>query len=124
MTGSRLIGIVVAVVAIGAIAYFAFPGVREKLDKFHEEHMGWTADARKKDPVGFMKYSIDKLNQNVGKFEDIRIDIRTGKAKLEKLKSENEAKIQFNGNSLKEFKVAFKTASETNKWPVDIAGRS
>ena len=65
MTGSRLIGIVAAIVAIGAVAYFVFPGVRTKMDEFHDKHMGWgNPEARKKDPVGFIDYSIKKLEDN------------------------------------------------------------
>jgi hypothetical protein len=123
MTGSRLIGIVVAVAAIGAVAYFVFPGIRATIDDAYDKHAGWTPEARKKDPVGFINHSIEKLDANIAKFEDIRIEVRTGKANLEKMKGENEQKIKFNSNQLAEFKAAFKTASDANKWPVDVAGR-
>jgi hypothetical protein len=118
-----LIGIVAAVVAIGAVAYFVFPGIRAKIDSTYEKHAGWTPEARKKDPVGFIDYSVSKLETNIAKFESLRTDVRTGKSKLEKEKAENESKLKFNTNLLAEMKTAFKTASESGKWPVEIAGR-
>lgn len=123
MTGSRLIGIVIALVAIGAVAYFLFPGIRAKIDSTYDKYGGWNEEARKKDPVGFIDYSVGKLDANITKFEGLRSDMRTSRGTLEKMKADNESKIQFNTNKLAEFKAAFKTATETNKWPVDIAGR-
>lgn len=123
MTGGRLIGLVLAVAAIGAVAYFVFPGFRAKVDDIVEKHGGWNEEARRKDPVGFVNYSIKKLDENIAKFEGIRVDVREGKNKLDKMKAENEMKIRFNANNLNEFKVAYKSATDGGKWPVNVAGK-
>jgi phage shock protein A len=124
MTGSRLIGLVLAVAALGAVAYFVFPQFRTKVDDAIAKHGGWDEASRRKDPVGFVNYSIKKLEDNIAKFDNSRIDIREGKNKLDKMKAENEQKIKFNANNLNEFKAAYKSATEGGKWPVSVAGRS
>ena len=124
MTGSRLIGLVVAILAIGGVAYFVIPGFRAKADDMWDKHAGWNEEARRKDPVGFIEYSVKKLEDNIGKFDSIRTDLRTGKGNVEKMKQENQAKQAFNENQLAEFKAAYKTAKASNRWPVTIAGRN
>jgi hypothetical protein len=124
MTGSRLIGLVVAVVVIGGAAYFLIPGFRAKADEMWAKHGGWNEEARKKDPVGFIRHSIAKLDENISKFESIRVDLRTGKNKLEKMGQENAAKQTFAENQLAAFKAAYKGAKESGTWPVSIAGKS
>jgi prefoldin subunit 5 len=123
MTGSRLIGIVVALAVLIGAAYFIFPGFRAKADALYEKHAGWNEEARRKDPAGFIRHSVETLDANIAKFETIKTDVRTGKATVEKLKTENEQRLAFNTKNLGEFKVAYKTAKESSKWPVDIAGR-
>jgi hypothetical protein len=124
MTGSRLIGLVVAIAVIGGAAYFLIPGFRAKADTLWDKHGGWNEEARRKDPVGFIKHSIDQLEANIDKFDVIKAEVRGGKATLEKMKLETQAKQTFAENQLAEFKAAFKTAKASNAWPVAIAGRN
>lgn len=124
MTGSRLIGLVVAVVAIGAVAYFVFPGVRAKADALYEKHAGWNDEARRKDPVGFIDYSIKKLGENIGKFDSVKADLATAKGNLDEMKRSNQEKMAFADKNLGEFKSAFQTANGGKGWPVSMAGRS
>jgi hypothetical protein len=123
MTGSRLLGLVFAILLIGGAAYYFIPGFRAKVHEKWDKHGGWTDEARRDDPVGFIKHSIETLQANIDKFDNIRIDLRTGKSTLEKAAQENDAKLRFAENQLVEFKNAYKTAKESGKWPVSIAGR-
>lgn len=124
MTGSRLIGIVVAVLVLGAIAYFTLPGFRAKANELYEKHGGWNEKARKDDPVGFIDYSIKKLDENVGKFQDMRTDLASSKAKLDDMKRSNQEKAAFAEKNLAEFKSSYQTATGGKGWPVSMAGKS
>ncbi len=124
MTGSKLIGIVVALVAIGAGAYFLFPGFRTTVNNAYDKHAGWNEEARRKDPVGFTDYSIQKLTENIDKFEGVRVTMSTTKSKLEEGMRSNKDKMTFAQKQLDEFKVAYKAAAAINKWPVSIAGKN
>jgi phage shock protein A len=121
--GNKL-GWVVGIVVVGIVAYFLFPGLKEKVDSTYDKHLGWNAEARRKDPVGFMEYSIKKLGENVAKFEQARGDLRVAMAKLEDMKRDNSGKLAFAEKQLVEFKTAYKTASGGTGWPVSVAGRS
>ena len=121
--GNKL-GWVVGIVILGIVAYFLFPGFRAKMDKTYDKHFGWNAEARRKDPVGFMEFSISKLGENITKFEEARGSLRVAQAKLEDMKSDNSGKLAFAEKQLVEFKAAYKTATGGKGWPVALAGRN
>ncbi len=122
--GNKL-GWVVGILVLGIAAYFLFPGFRMSVDKFHDKHLGWgNPEARRKDPVGFMEYSIAKLGENVTKFEQARGDLRVAQAKLEDMKRDNSGKLAFAEKQLVEFKTAYKAAAGGKGWPVSMAGRN
>lgn len=121
--GNKL-GWVVGIVVLGIAAYFLFPGFKSSVDKLHDKHLGWTPEARRKDPVGFMEYSIEKLGDNITKFEQARGDLRVAQAKLEDMKRDNSGKLAFAEKQLVEFKAAYKTATGGKGWPVALAGKN
>lgn len=124
MTGNKL-GWVVGIVVVGAAAYFLFPGIRTKVDSAYDKHLGWgNPEARRKDPVGFMEYSITKLGDNIRKFEEARGNLRVAQAKLEDMKRDNSGKLAFAEKQLVEFKASYKTATGGKGWPVAMAGRN
>jgi phage shock protein A len=121
--GNKL-GWVVGIVVLGIAAYLLFPGIKAKVDKSYDKHFGWNAEARRKDPVGFMEYSIGKLGENIGKFEQARGDLRVAQLKLEDMKRDNSSKLAFADKQLVEFKDAYKAATGGKGWPVAMAGRN
>lgn len=124
MTGSRLIGLVVAIAVIIGVAYFLFPGVRTKVDEFMDKNAGWNEAARKKDPVGFIEHSIKKLDENISKFDSVKVDLVTAKTKLEEMRRTNAEKHAFAEKQLAAFKAAFQEAKGGKGWPVSMAGKS
>jgi phage shock protein A len=124
MTGSRLIGIVAALIVIGVVAWVVSPSFRAKAGKAWTDHAGWTDEARREDPVGFIDYSIKQLDDSIGKFDSAKVDLAQAKGKLEGMKQTNAEKLAFAEKQLGEFKAAYKTAEGGKGWPVEIAGRS
>jgi hypothetical protein len=123
MGGNRLLSLIVVLLLVGAGAYFLFPGFRTKVNDTVSGLTTWNAEARRKDPVGFIDYAMKALGANVDKFEAVRSDLRVATAKLEKLRGENQAKQAFADKQLEEFKKAYKGAKDGNAWPVTVAGR-
>lgn len=121
--GNKL-GWVGGIVVVGIAAYFLMPGFRTKVDSTYDKHFGWNAEARRKDPVGFMEYSITRLGENIAKFEQARGDLRVAQAKLEDMKRDNSGKLAFAEKQLVEFKTAYKGATGDKGWPVSVAGRA
>ncbi len=124
MTGNRIFGAVFAVAVLGAIAYFALPGFRTKVDKTYDKHFGWNAEARRSDPVGFIEYSIEKLTANIDKFTEARSNLQLQQAKLADMKRENDGKVAFAEKQLEAFKGAYQVAGAGKGWPASVAGKS
>lgn len=124
MTGSRLIGLAVAIVVIGGAAYFMFPGLRAKADAYMDKNAGWNEAARKNDPVGFIEHSIKKLDENIGKFDTVKSDLAIAKNKLEEMRRTNQEKQAFAESNLTSFKTAFQESKNGKGWPIPMAGKS
>jgi hypothetical protein len=116
--------LVLMVVAAVVAAYFVVPKFRAAFDQKIEEIRGWDDAARKHDPVGFIDYSIGKLEDNIAKFGSVKGDLALAKAKLQKLHDDNTAKLAFAGRQLEELKGAYKGAAGGKGWPVELAGQA
>jgi hypothetical protein len=123
MGGNRLLSLIVVVVLVGVAAYLLIPGVRTKVDETVKGLTSWDAEARRKDPEGFIKYAQGQLTKNIDKFEALRGTLRASSVKLEKEKTTHQAKLAFADKELEGFKTAYKGAKASNTWPVTVAGR-
>jgi len=128
MGGSRLISLLVVLLLAGVGAYFFSPWFRTKVDDTFKGMRAWDAEARRKDPAGFIDHAIKQLGLNVEKFEQVRIDLTVATRKLEKMQSDNQASLAFATKELESFKAAYKDASGGSGagkgWPVTVAGRA
>ncbi|MBM4016228.1 MAG: hypothetical protein FJ293_14860 [Planctomycetes bacterium] len=116
--------LVLIVLAAGVAAYFILPKFKTAVDQKIEEVGGWDDAARKHDPVGFIDYSIGRLDDNIQKFSAVKGDLALAKAKLQKLHDDNQAKLGFAGKQLDELKTAYKDATGGKGWPVQLAGQA
>jgi hypothetical protein len=123
MGGNRLISLLVILLLAGVGAYFFSPWFRTKVDDTIKNMKAWDADARRKDPVGFIDYAMKQLGSNVDKFDAVRADLRVATVKLDKMKQENLAKQKFADGQLEAFKTAYKAAKDGNAWPATVGGR-
>lgn len=125
MGGNNMAKLIGLVLVLGVAAYFFVPGFRAKVDQQYDKVGGWTEDARRNDPVGYIEFSIGKLQENVTKFEEMRTSLVGAKAKLEQQKNENAGKIVFSEKMLGELKAKFlEVKSGKSKWPVEVAGKA
>lgn len=117
---------IIIFVVVVAGAYFAWnnlPGLRDQVTKAANKYGGWTEEARKSDPVGFIEHAIEQLDKDVAGFESAKSAMleskKSSEAKLEEYRNE-EAQATELANAIKE---QFKTAEETNGWPITITGK-
>jgi hypothetical protein len=120
----KAVGLVLVVVILGVVAYFAFPGFKAEVNKRVDKAAGWTEEARRQDPVGFIEFSERKLQENIDKFESARATLVTARSKLEDIKRENQQKLAFAEKQAGEFKLAYQKTSAGQSWPVQVAGRA
>lgn len=112
-----------ALVVLGVAAYFIVPKFRTEVNNSIESLKEWDDEARRKDPVGYIDWSMKKLQQNVGAFESLRGSIAAQKGVIEKRREEAVRKVSFGEKSAAEFKTAYQAAKKDGKWPATVAGR-
>ncbi len=123
-SSGRTLQLLLVVIALGVGGYYLLPGLRTRVDQQLEKVGGWNDAARRHDPVGFIDFSITKLETNIGKFDEVKGSLAIAKVQLAKLHEQNASKLAFAGKQLDEFKGAFKAATGGKGWPVDLAGKS
>lgn len=119
----RLLTLVVVLLLAGVGLYFFSPWFRTKVDDTIAGMKEWDAEARRKHPVEYIDYATKRLQDNVDKFENVRLDLATASRKLASMKDENQRKIVFADAELQKFKAAYKEASGGKGWPAAVAGK-
>src|SRR5687768_16228185 len=89
-----ILGLVVVVAVLDAIAWYLSPAFRTNAEGLYKERVGWTDDARRKDPVGYFDYAIARLQEDVKKLEEVRGKLNEAQGRLERVPLENRDKIQ------------------------------
>lgn len=112
-------------VVVVAGAYFAWnnlPGLRDKVTQAANKYGGWSEEARKNDPVGYIEYAIKALDKDVAQFTEANTKLKEAKASNEaRLEEQRDKAAQANdlANAIKE---QYKSAKENNAWPITVAG--
>ncbi|MFT7676294.1 MAG: hypothetical protein ACI8QC_000264 [Planctomycetota bacterium] len=111
--------LLIAAVA-GVIVYEFSPGVKAQVDQAVNKHVGWTPEARKADPKGFIEHAIESLKEDRAAFKaqqlayaQIRQDAVAGLATAE-------AKVAKAEEVSMAAKATFQTAEAGNAWPVSF----
>ncbi|MEM9802125.1 MAG: hypothetical protein AAGA20_17505 [Planctomycetota bacterium] len=117
--------IVIALIAAGGyLAWQNLPGLRNTVTQAANQYGGWTEEARRNDPVGFMQHAQDELRSDIKGFEEARDELATNKtnaeANLERFRNEETAASEA-ANALREL---YKSANESNSWPIEWMGQS
>ncbi|MEM6567233.1 MAG: hypothetical protein AAF957_02420 [Planctomycetota bacterium] len=117
--------VIVAIVAVaGFLAWQNFPGLRTSISKAANEYGGWTEEARKEDPVGFIQHAQKKLAADIEKFEEARDSLdenkRNAETQLESFRND-----EANADQLaNKFRDLYQDAEASGAWPVDYLGQS
>ena len=120
---NKVIGLVVGVLVIFGVVYCQSPSFRAMFDSKVGELKEWTPEARRNDPVGYIDYSLNRLQKNIDKFDVMKGELETSKRGLEKLVVKNENLRDMGEKRLGEFKAAYKAATASGSWPVEIVGQ-
>lgn len=107
----------------GFIAYTQFPNLRAKAKGLANQYGGWTQEAIKDDPAGYIEYAQKKLSENITTFEasrtkltDIRRDAET---KLEGFKKSLDSADALAAS----FKEKFQAAKANGSFPIEVVGK-
>lgn len=108
----------------GVFVYEFNPGVKAQVDQAVNKHVGWTPEARKADPKGFIEHAIERLEKDriafqaqQNEYSRIRQEAVTGMATAE-------AKVAKAEEVSLGAKAAFQGAESSGSWPVSFSNKS
>lgn len=120
----KSIVIVAAVALLGFLAWQNFPGLRNRISQAANEYGGWTEEARREDPVGFMQHAQSELRTDIEEFEMARKSLGETKLEaendLEKFRDQEQSATAL-ANAMREL---FKAADANGEWPVTYLEQS
>ncbi|MCA9021053.1 MAG: hypothetical protein KDA74_12980, partial [Planctomycetaceae bacterium] len=105
----------VALLVLSA-AYWGSPAFRAVLGGQVRNYTGWTEDARKADPVGFVNHIETKLKQDIGRFQLIRRNLRGELNTLTKKEKEQRALL----TDAETYAAEFRNAYQEGQFPVEV----
>ncbi len=118
----KLILILLVVVGVGYAVWRFLPGVRTKVESTVEEYGGWTDDARREDPVGFLEYAQEKMSADLQAFQKAKQDLAAARVKAEEeMQKTEDLRAAAERHSL-EFRGAFQAAEASAAFPVAVSG--
>ena len=116
--------IAIAVVLLGWLAWTKLPGLRTKVSGKVDEYGGWTEEARRDDPVGFLTYAEEKLASDIEAFRKSREALAATRSNAEAEKKKNEGLLTSADELAAKFRAAFQASEAAGSWPVDVQGAS
>lgn len=114
--------ILIGLVVWGIIVYF--PGLREKGESAYRQFGGWTEEARRSNPVGFIDHAMDRLQEDLKAMETSQLRLSEVSADL-KLRLERTRQLERQAGQLAgEFRAAYRQAEDGAGYPVRISGQN
>ena len=116
--------IIVVVIGLFLIRHYS-PGLWGQGEEFYVKHVGWTEEARRQDPVGYLNFARSTLSENVVKMNGIIRDIEQRVSVLEKEKTNLTGEQKQYEQLLKQAKGLYQEGERgKQKYPVRFVGAS
>lgn len=120
MTKRLLILLLVVVVAL--VAWRKLPGLRHRATTALDEFGGWTEDARRADPVGFIEFAEKRLGEDLAAFQKAQTDLAQAKVAAEEELARSQDRFAAANLFAEEFRTAFQGAEAAGSFPVTVRG--
>jgi len=118
----KMIGTLLVLVVLGAVAYTASPQVRFHVKTTIGQLRGWGPEARKDDPVGFTRYAIGRLQRDIAQMTEVRAELLGQIAQLaSKLREQRALEAQAN-RLAEELRRQYHQAAAGGAFPVAFRG--
>lgn len=120
---SRLVIVIVLLVVLAVLAWKFMPGVRQKAVDVYREHGGWTEEARRADPVGFIEYAEGELQDDLAALEQTRVRITEARKTLASELDKHRSLLKEAEQLAATFREAYRQAETGPGYPVRVSGR-
>lgn len=109
-----IFGLLVLVLILAGVAWFASPAFRGKVQKEYRERAGWTEEARRENPIEYINYAMATLKADVEKLKGVQTEFARARTKLDEELKERQGKVQKAAFYLEGFKAKYNEAKEKN----------
>ena len=120
----RWVILALAVVVLAIVVWRLMPGVRQRARSAYDEYGGWTEEARKEDPVGFIEYAEGKLSGDLASFIESRQRLADAKVRIEAGLADNTLLLAAAEKLGGDFRQAYRQAAAAGAYPVELAGKA
>ncbi len=120
----RTIGLVVVLgIAAAAIGSYC-PGLRTKMTQAWNSQTGWTEEARRADPVGFVTHAEKKMKQDLTVMQKTRRELAAEVGSLARKAREQTALSDQAQTLADEFRAAYQSAQADDSFPIEVRGEA
>jgi hypothetical protein len=123
MKARTFLVVIVAVLVLALLAWKFMPGVREKGRSAYRKYGGWTEEARRDDPIGFIEYADKKLNADLSAMRQTRRDLSMARENIKAELRKTEELLAAATELAESFRAAYTAASGGGGFPVKVSGR-
>ncbi|MCF7853166.1 MAG: hypothetical protein K9N51_00090 [Candidatus Pacebacteria bacterium] len=118
-----LIGLSVLLIAALAVYWF-FPGLRHRGRELYRKYGGWTEEARRGDPVGFIDYAEQTLNEHLNEMQSTQGRINDALLVIDERIDETTGKMGAAEDLAETFRMHYRQAKQTGEFPITVAGKT
>jgi phage shock protein A len=122
MKTGRLIVLLVIIAAVGLLIWRFVPGLRQKATDAYRRYGGWTEEARRADPVGFIEYAEKELKDDLQSLEDTRLRMAEAAETVASELERARVLLDSAGELAEQFRQAYRQAEAQGGYPVEVAG--
>jgi len=117
--------LILAVLAAIAFAVWKYmPGVRTKVESTVDRYGGWTEEARREDPVGFLEHAEGKMSADLDAFKQAKRDLADARSRAQEELEKTEGLRDAAASHSLDFRGAYRAAASGDAFPVQVAGAS
>ncbi len=120
----QAIGVVVVLAAAVAAIWHYSPGLRTKMSHAWNEQTGWTEQARRADPVGFVNHAEKKMKEDLTAMQKTRRELAAEVGTLVRKTREQRALAEQSRAMADEFRQAYQAASPNGSFPIELRGEA
>ena len=115
--------LIFVVILAGAIAWTQFPNFRAKAKGLANQYGGWTEQAIKDDPAGYIEYAQKQLEANIKTFEASRTALSESRTTAETKLNDFKKALDGADALAATLKSQFQAAKASGSFPIEVAGR-
>ncbi len=111
----------VLLIVVGLLIWRS-PGCRQRVSDIYERHGGWTEEARRVDPVGFIEYAERALRADLEALTRTRRDLAAARQAISEELEKNRALLDSAEELAQDFRLAYRAAEAEGSWPTTVRG--